>query len=341
MGQEKLLHREQVIRFAGLMLMLSPFANILLTIASTNLAHKWTLVFFREFITGMTLVQWAMLTGNLVVGSLMIKGRRQSWMPVLVILFVFIAHGLFRYNSTEGGKTLRIATLVINIALFALVYYQEYWQITYGHLRVKFKAPLLPPDKKPIKKEGIGYATEERKSLFNISASQAKETPSPQQVETPPPETPPENPLPEVAVNESSNPNIFINEQPAPGFKLEEVAPAAAAAMEELKPSLPEAPAPTPVPPPPSVSQLPLFDLTLLIGFFLEYEDGPWAYIERATTNEIHVEIIAKVPEQINSKKVEIPLGDAGVLQFSLSNKSGSQASFRLEKIIMSESLVS
>src|SRR5689334_10807698 len=143
---EKLLHREQVIRFAGLMLMLSPFANVFLTIAATNIANKWTFIFLNEFLAGMTLIQWAMLIGNFVVGSLMIKGRRKSWMPVLVMLFIFIAHGVFRYNSAETGKTLRIATLVINIALFALVYYQEYWQITYGQIRVKFKAPLLPPD---------------------------------------------------------------------------------------------------------------------------------------------------------------------------------------------------
>ncbi len=272
---DKLLHREQVIRFAGLMMLLSPFANIFLTMMDINVPNKWSIAFFMDFARSQTLVHWLMQLGNVVVGSMMLKGRRPNWIPVLVMLFIFIAHGVLRYKTaTLNGKFIPTAALITNIALFLLVYYQEYWQITHGHIQ-KLK-PNLP-----------------------------KFIPKPSVIETVEPVH-----MPPVAFQKASTPGF-------PGT-MAEVLPKA---VVELKAHLPVAPQ---------------FDLSFLTGLVIDFEGiGPWGYIDSATENEIRLEVFASMPEGIDKKKVEIPLADAGILQFRMTNMSGNKVVFRLEGVIL------
>ena len=333
---DKLLHREQVIRIAGFMLLLAPFANVYMTILPLDIPNKWTVAFIWDFLKNGSVLHWIMQLANFVVGFMMLKGRRASWMPVLVILFVFIAAGVYKYRAhTARGAFLPTFALALNIGLFLLVYYQEYWQITYGHLK------KLTPDAQP----GSSKTTADFLIMLgkvqapipgaNSSSNAEDEPTSPVfkidgqdiQVETRSIVAPEVRPDVEPEVRtEAENPDGHA----FPGT-ISELAPASK--LVELKQVLPAAPPP----PPPKVQ--PNFELSLLIGFFLEYEDGPWAYIDRATQNEIHVEIFGKAPVEIDTKKFEIPVGNAAILQFSLVKKSQTQASFRLEKIILNETL--
>jgi hypothetical protein len=283
---DKLLHREQVIRFAGFMMLLSPFANVFLTIMDINLPNKWTMSFFMDFARSQTLLHWLMQLGNIVVGSMMLKGRRPNWIPVLAMLFVFIAHGVLKYKTaTISGKFIPTAALLTNIALFLLVYYQEYWQITHGHIQ-KLK-PSLP---KFIPKPSVSETVEPIH-------------------------------LPPVAAQKAATPGF-------PGT-MAEVLPKA---VVELKPHLPIAP----MPPPPPIPEEPQFDLSFLTGLVIDFEGiGPWGYIDSATENEIRLEVFAAMPEGLDKKKVEIPLADAGILQFRMSNISGNKVVFRLEGVIL------
>jgi hypothetical protein len=272
---EKLLHREQVIRFAGLLFMIAPFANILTVIMASNQVNRWSFVFLLDLFKAGSWLQWLMQLASLVVGFMMLKGRRETWMPVLAVLFTFIVYGVFKYKEmAKTGWVLPALALAINISLFLLVYYQEYWQITYGHLKQKLKPA----------------------AGANIQ-------------------------------NQSMRPSDMLrpirDEKSSVGFPgtFAQIVPEA---VVELKQHLPQAHIP------------PRFDLSLLIGLSIEFEGvGPWAYIEGATDNEIHLEIFANSPEGIDSRKVEIPISDAGILQFRLTSKAGSKAAFRLEKIIL------
>lgn len=294
---DKLLHREQVIRFAGFLLIISPVFNILMTIWASTDPQKWSLHFFMDFAHGQTVVQWLMQAANIVVGSMMLKGRRPNWIPVLVVLFTFIVYGVLRYKaSAVSGRFVPTAALMINIGLFLLVYYQEYWQVTHGHLQ-KLK-PLIPKMPKP--------------------------TPV-LEVEALPVVPPPEPPTPEESLSD-------VPKEKFPGTLLQIVPQE----LVELKAKLPDVPVPLsrPPAPPPVNESKPQLDLSFLKGLIIDFEGiGPWGYVESTSDTEIRLEVFGAVPDGLESRKVEIPLLDEGVLQFRLTHKSGNKMSFKLEAV--------
>jgi hypothetical protein len=329
MSDERLLHREQTIRAAGVLFMLAPFANLFMMVWVAQVPNKWTFPILWEFVKAGTVIQWVMQLATLIVGFMMLKGRRASWMPVLAILFVFIGHGVltFKQQQARVGITIPIVSMLINISLFVLVYWQEYWQISQGGLQkalnnVKANAPKLPEVPKFETKFDLIGSFKKKVSEIKISSVKL-----------------PEIKLPQFPL---SNPKTVVTEAPKAATE-----PPQLAKSEVAKPRVLEIPKPGPLVEkkeapktlkPVRVDDFPdihFFDLTLLVGMAVEFEDmGLWGHLTNATRNEIIIQTVAPAPKDIDTRPVEIEIFDVAILQFQLAHLMNGLAVFKLERVL-------
>lgn len=130
MAKQRLLQREKFIRVAGLLLMLSPFFNLIITIhTALGPNRKLTQLNFFQVLESIPMLVWALWTFALVTGLMMIKVRRASWLAVLGLLGVFIVFNIVNFKKDLAiGWLQPTIYLLTNITLFALVYAQEFHQ---------------------------------------------------------------------------------------------------------------------------------------------------------------------------------------------------------------------
>lgn len=313
---EKLLHREQTIRAAGALFILAPFFNLFMVVWTSSVANKWTLPILWQFIKAGTWVQWGMQVAALIVGFMMLKGRRETWMPVLGILLVFIVHGVLNYKAQKlkMGAFVPTVSLLINVGLFILVYYQEYWQIAQMELKKTLqKAQKAMPNKPQMelpKFELPKIKTEALKSVKDDLVAKVQQKVS-------------------VAKEEFSK------------IQTPEFLKKSAPAEPKVIPSVPSLPPVQPTAIHREGVEAP-FDLSLLTGIVIEFEGiGPWAELVSSSENEIHLETFAPTPEGLSTKPVEIVIGDVGVLKFRLTRQIENRVTFRLEKVERLKQLVS
>ena len=128
----KLLQQEKIIRMGGVLMLASPVANFIITVASLppSVQNRWSLLQLGRLASTIPATQFALWIVSFVVGGLMLKGRRTSWLSVIVFLGVFIVYNLMHLKSDmQSGALQPILSLATNLALFVLVYMQEFRQI--------------------------------------------------------------------------------------------------------------------------------------------------------------------------------------------------------------------
>lgn len=127
--QQKLLHHERVIQLSGLLMMLSPFVNYFLSIYPVQAQNKWTMAGQLALLKGISTTHWILWTASFVVGSMMLKGRRSSWISVIILLGVFVVYDLATFKAQlQRGWLQPTLLLLTNVGVFALVYFQEFRQ---------------------------------------------------------------------------------------------------------------------------------------------------------------------------------------------------------------------
>ncbi|PWU17842.1 MAG: hypothetical protein C5B49_08220 [Bdellovibrio sp.] len=129
MAQQKLLHQERVIRTSGVLLMIAPFANFYLTIDVVNLPGKWAPAVLFKLATGISPIHWILWVASFIVGTMMLKGKRSSWISVLAVLGFFIVFDVLQFKKDiQRGWTQPVVSLAVNVSIFMLVYLQEFRQ---------------------------------------------------------------------------------------------------------------------------------------------------------------------------------------------------------------------
>ncbi len=183
----KLLHRERYIQIGGMLLLISPFFNLIVSIAlDSPLQNRWSPASLMIFIKSIKTSSWILHALSVVVGSMMLKGRRSSWILVLLVLGTYIVmNGLYFKQQARSGMLQPILSLVINISLFFMVYMQEFHQRLYGMPGERRQPPLptqsptpphsptAPPrNNSPIRIDFIGIGPWAR--VTNISATEIR-----------------------------------------------------------------------------------------------------------------------------------------------------------------------
>lgn len=111
------------LRLFGAILMITPFANFILSIAMLPPApDKWTYTFMSTVFFAATPMQWALRISKVVVGYLMFRAKSSAWLPVLVILAVTIAYNFLTFSRDFKTNSFQaVASILINLVLFGLV----------------------------------------------------------------------------------------------------------------------------------------------------------------------------------------------------------------------------
>ena len=135
MSANKFLHREKYIRLGGILLLVSPIFNFLMSFALTHQTSRgWSFDVLWRVIKLMTWTSWALSLSSILVGGIMLKGRRSTWAFVLLVLGFYVIWDCvhFTRDMRDGGIAQPILALAINCGLFGLVYLQEFHQQMYG-----------------------------------------------------------------------------------------------------------------------------------------------------------------------------------------------------------------
>lgn len=126
---QKLHHQERFIQICGVILTLSPFANFYLSILPLNVPGKWMPATLLLLAKQTSMSHWALWTASFFVGLMMLKGKRSSWLSVLVILGVFIVFDFFYLKrNLQNSWVQPFLSLATNIFIFGFVYLQEFRQ---------------------------------------------------------------------------------------------------------------------------------------------------------------------------------------------------------------------
>lgn len=148
----KLHHNERVIQASGLILMFSPLANFVLSVLPVAIPGKWTLSGILILAQGVSLGHWVLWCASFFVGALMLKGRRSSWVFVLLILGCFIIFEFLNFRkSLQRGWWQPMLSMLANLFVFGAVYLQEFRQSSVP------KRSSSGPDQS-IAKESLGVA---------------------------------------------------------------------------------------------------------------------------------------------------------------------------------------
>lgn len=148
----KLLQRERAIQIGGALLLLSPIFNLILSIAlDSPHARPWSWNGITFFLKNVKTISWVLHALSIFVGALMLKGRRSSWILVLVVLGAYIVmNGLTFRQQARSGYFQPVMALAINLTLFFLVYLQEFHQRLYGMPGAPKPKTPAPAPLKPV-----------------------------------------------------------------------------------------------------------------------------------------------------------------------------------------------
>jgi hypothetical protein len=123
------LRREAYIRYAGILLTLSPIGNFLWSSALSGIYHWWhphVLLMIMKSVSG---VLWFLWVSAFIAGLQMLKGKRSSWTFTLCIIGMNVVFGIITFKrDIQMGWFQPALSLLINIGLFGLIYTQEFHQ---------------------------------------------------------------------------------------------------------------------------------------------------------------------------------------------------------------------
>lgn len=167
MESENFLRRESYIRYAGVLMTLSPLGNFLCSSMVSGIPHWWrwhALALVAHNVSGML---WFLWTLSFIAGLMMLQGKRASWTFPLASIGINIVFGIVTFKrDVQQGWFLPSLSLGLNMGFFALIYTQEFHQKLERKLasaRLKaMEAALSRPFRVPLRRslkvqfEGIG-----------------------------------------------------------------------------------------------------------------------------------------------------------------------------------------
>lgn len=123
------LRREKYIRYAGILLTLSPLGNFFWSSALSGIYHWWDPRVLLVILRGIPPILWFLWGSAFFVGLTMLKGKRTSWILTLCVLGLNVVFGIatFKKDIAQGWLQPTLS-LAVNIGLFVMIYTQEFHQ---------------------------------------------------------------------------------------------------------------------------------------------------------------------------------------------------------------------
>lgn len=296
----KLIRQEKFIRFSGVVMMISPFINFALSIAPVqNVGDKTTLPVLWSLAKSINSIHWLLWAASFVVGTMMLKGRRSSWISVLAILGIFIVFDFLnlKKNLARGWEQ-PLTSIAFNLFIFILVYVQEFRQSSQAR-------------PKPIRQPQPAPAQTEAKIAPQVPLPVRPEPKIAPQVQSPPPR-------PEAKI--------------VPQVPVQPIRP-------EVKPAHPVSTSPTlqtrvatqQAQPPTEDFRLP--PLPNLVGHVIHFDGmGPWARIVNLDQKELYLRGFREPPPMLTSRAVEIDIGQE-TYRLRMTSRQGQLYTFRFEAV--------
>jgi fumarate reductase subunit C len=127
MLSKDLLKQQRVIQIFGVLMLASPFANLYISIYTNPTINKWTWPILKMLLKEISIVHWILWSCSLLIGIMMLKGKRESWISVLGLLSLFIFYNIITLK-TEIAKSgwLPVFLLLCNVVVFIVVYLAEF-----------------------------------------------------------------------------------------------------------------------------------------------------------------------------------------------------------------------
>lgn len=127
----RFLERENVIRFFGLALLLSPFVNLALhfSIFKTQNEIPWAQVNFIAYLKSGNPVSYFLAICSLIIGFKMLSGAAKAWRYVLFLIGAHLLLQIINVNNKAWHGPLAWPSFLLNAGLFFFVIDQLVWKI--------------------------------------------------------------------------------------------------------------------------------------------------------------------------------------------------------------------
>jgi hypothetical protein len=172
MLRKDLLRQQQVIQFFGVLMLLSPFANLYISIYTNPTINKWSWPILKLLLKEISIVHWILWSCSLIIGFMMLKGKRDSWISVLGLLSLFIFYNIITLKS-EISKSgwLPVFLLLCNVVVFIVVYLAEFRRPALQKPKMDFKKDPQIPDLQPIQQKTTPSLFYDLKKLLNVTVA--------------------------------------------------------------------------------------------------------------------------------------------------------------------------
>ncbi len=127
----RFLERKWVIQTFGLLLIVSPFFNILfqLILLKSQQNIEWSVIDIAAFLASGTWLNYILSLSSFVIGFIMLSGETKAWKAVLVLLGAHLAVQIINYKTSFWHGPMAWASFICNTGLFLFIADQLVWKI--------------------------------------------------------------------------------------------------------------------------------------------------------------------------------------------------------------------
>ncbi|MES3039382.1 MAG: hypothetical protein V4736_15850 [Bdellovibrionota bacterium] len=137
----KVLEHKWVIRIFGILLILAPFLNILITVTQfKTMPSQWDMVAIKKVAMGASTPFLMLQVCSLIIGIVMLRGATTAWKYVLVLVGGHIILQLTQFHQFRGDRTPWVF-LITDFAVFLFIADQLVWKVKMPELK---RAPKVP-----------------------------------------------------------------------------------------------------------------------------------------------------------------------------------------------------
>ena len=127
----KFLERKWVIQTFGVLLIFSPFFNVLFQLFFLKMDSKlsWSGIDLLAYLASGTFLNYILSFASLVIGFIMLTGETKAWKAVLFLLGAHIITQIVNYKTSLWSGPMAWISFTVNVSMFLYIADQLVWKI--------------------------------------------------------------------------------------------------------------------------------------------------------------------------------------------------------------------